>query len=106
MQYANSRKVMKYFFTSGREPEQGFKYCVSLKKTADRYGQHRLEKVCVRPLAFTSQPSFWSIVTILKNGQGKLPMESPMQDPEKPVKRNKGITREAGAYREGGKASC
>ena len=75
-------------------------------KTADRYGQHRVEKACERLLAFTPQPSYRSIVTILKNGQDKLPAENPVQDPEKPVKRSKGITRGAGAYREGGEASC
>ena len=102
----NTRKVVEYFLTSGREPEQGFKYCVSLMKTADRYGQHRVEKACERLLAFTPQPSYRSIVTILKNGQDKLPAENPVQNPEKPVKRSKGITRGAGAYREGGEASC
>jgi len=99
-------RVVEYFLTSEREPEQGYKYCVSLMKTADRYGQSRIEKACERLLAFTSQPSFRSIVTILKNGQDKLPLDQPMKDPEKPVKRSKGITRGAASYGNGGAASC
>ena len=102
----NTRKVVEYFLNAGREPEQGFKYCVSLMKTTDRYGQNRVEKACERLLAFTSQPSYRSIVTILKNGQDKLPMESPLQVPDNPVKRSKGITRGAAAYRNGGDSSC
>ena len=102
----NTYKVVDFFLTSDREPEQGFKYCVSLMKTADRYGQERVEKACERLLAFTTQPSLRNIVTILKNGQDKLPLEGTPTDSEKPLKRSKGITRGAASYRNGGDASC
>lgn len=102
----STEKVIKYFLTSDREPEQGFKYCVSLMKSAERYGQDRIEKACERLLSFTSQPSYRSIVTILKNGQDKLPLETPVPVDRAPVKRSKGITRGVDSFRKGGAASC
>ena len=48
-------KVIEYFLTSDKEPEQGYKYCVSLMKAADRYGNNRVEKACERLLSFTTQ---------------------------------------------------
>ena len=102
----NTQKVVEFFLSSGKEPEQGFKYCVSLMKSADRYSQERVEKACERLLSFTSQPSYRSIVTILKNGQNKLPLETPVPVDRAPVKRSKGITRGVDSFRKGGAASC
>lgn len=100
----STKQVVDYFLTSGKEPEQGYKYCVSLMKTADRYGQLRMEKACERLLAFTSQPSLRSIVTILKNGQDKLPSEQASDKTPKVETRSKGITRGAASFRIGGDA--
>lgn len=102
----DTQKVVEYFLSSGKEPEQGFKYCASLMRSADRYGQDRVEKACGRLLSFTSQPSYRSIVTILKNGQDKLPLEHPAGDAPAPAKRSKGITRGVESFRKGGGASC
>ena len=99
-------KVVNYFLYSGKEPEQGYKYCVSLMKMTDRYGQIRIERACERLLSFTSQPSLRSIATILKNGQDKLPLEKTVEERPVSEKRSKGITRGASAYRNGGDASC
>lgn len=79
---------------------------LSLMKTADRYGQLRVEKACERLLAFTYQPSLRSVVTILKNGQDKIPLGAPVQDHPKGEKRSKGITRGAASFRNGGDAEC
>lgn len=98
----STSKVVDYFLHSDKEPEQGYKYCVSLMKTADHYGQQRLENACERLLAFTSQPSFRSINTILKNGQDKVPLENALKTSGHPIKRSRGITRGASAYRNGG----
>lgn len=100
----STSKVVEYFLTSGKEPEQGYKYCASLMKTADRYGQQRMEKACKRLLTFTSQPSLRSIVTILKNGQDRIPLETIEESLSQSGKRSKGITRGASAYRSGGDA--
>jgi len=100
-----TEKVIRYFLYSEKEPEQGYKYCVSMMKMADRYGQNRLEKACERLLSFTTQPSLRSITTILKNGQDKLPLEGPVTE-HPSEKRSSGITRGASAYRNGGDATC
>ena len=97
-------RVIEHFLYSGKEPEQGYKYCVSLMKMTDRYGQERIEKACERLLSVTQQPSLRSITTILKNGQDKLPLEKPIAEHSSSEKRRTGITRGASAYREGGDA--
>ena len=102
----NTQRVVDYFLSSEKEPEQGFKYCVSMMKSGDRFGQERLEKACERLLSFTSQPSYRSIVTILKNGQDKLPIEYPATEATSPAKRRKGITRGVESFRKGGENSC
>lgn len=99
----HTAKVVDYFLTSGKAPEQGYKYCAGLMKAADRYGQQRTEKACERLLAFTNQPSLRSIVTILKNGQDKIPLET-VSKASNPSSRSRGITRGAAAYGKGGDA--
>ncbi|MGL6200904.1 MAG: IS21 family transposase [Lachnospiraceae bacterium] len=98
----STKKVVSFFLSSGKEPEQGYKYCVSLMKTADRYGQLRMEMACERLLAFTTRPSLRSIVTILKNGQDKLPLEQPSDKMPRTERHSKGITRGAASFRIGG----
>ena len=66
--------VVRSFLTEGKEPEQGYKYCVSLMKAADKYGQDRIENACERVLAFSKIPSLRNIVTVLRNGQDKIPL--------------------------------
>lgn len=99
-------KVVSYFLDSPKEPEQGYKYCVSLMKLADRYGQIRMENASERLLSFTSQPSLRTISTILKNGQDKLSLEKSISETAATQKRSKGITRGVSAYRNGGDATC
>lgn len=94
-------KVVNSFLYSGKEPEQGYKYCVGLMKMADRYGQDRIERACERLLSFTQQPSLRIINSILKNGQDKLPLDQNATEPLS-LKRSVGITRGAAAYRDGG----
>lgn len=96
-------RVVEHFLSSNKEPEQGYKYCVSLMKTADRYGNNRIENACARLLSFTNNPSLRNIVTILKNGQDKLELSSMHESPT-PPKRSKGITRGVAAYGKDGDA--
>ena len=107
---ASVSKVVSQFLGSGKEPEQGYKYCVSLMKAADRYGQDRVNAACERALAFSNAPTLRSILAILKNGQDKIPLHktADQQHPE-PVKAtspakssHRGITRGADAFRKGG----
>ena len=95
-------KVVDYFLTSGKEPEQGYKYCVSLMKAAERYSNARVEKACERLLSFTTQPSYRSILTILRNGQDQLPLDKPLEEKATPEKRSQGITRGVASFRKDG----
>ena len=107
---ASASKVVGQFLRSGKEPEQGYKYCVSLMKAADRYGQDRVNAACERALTFSNAPALRSILTILKNGQDKIPLHkaADKQHPEpakaaSPTKAShRGITRGADAFRKGG----
>ena len=93
--------AVNYFLYSEKEPEQGYKYCVGLMKTAENYGNDRVEKACEKLLSVTAQPSLRSITTILKNGQDKLKTQSDSQSSAH-TKRSNGITRGLSAYRNGG----
>ena len=89
--------VVRYFLTSGNEPEQGYKYCASLTKLSDRYGPIRLENACKRLLSFSNTPSIRTLSTILKNGQDR------QQEPSlRKESVQHGITRGADYFRKGG----
>ena len=94
----NASTVVRYFLTSGKEPEQGFKACASMTRLAERYGAKRLENACERLLAFTATPSIRTLTTILKNRQDNV---SKPAEPEL-VKAQHGITRGAAYFRKGG----
>ena len=94
----NVAAVVNYYLTSGKEPEQGYKYCASLTKLADRYGPVRLENACQRLLSFSSTPSIRTLSTILKNGQDRV--QAPSEPPKATVQH--GITRGADYFRRGG----
>ncbi len=64
----STEKAVRSFLESGKEPEQGYKYCASLMKAADRYGLSRIEAACERALAFSTVPTLRNILTVLKNG--------------------------------------
>ena len=53
----SAEEVVNHFLTSGSDPEQGYKSCVSLTKLGKRYGKNKLESTCERMLAFSSSPS-------------------------------------------------
>lgn len=95
-------KTVRSFLESGKEPEQGYKYCTSLIKAADRYGQNRVDAACERVLAFSSTLALRSILTVLKNGQDRVPLNKVPDPSAAPPTRGKGITRGADAFRKGG----
>jgi len=98
-----THKAVEHFLSSDKEPEQGYKYCVGLTKAADRYGKDRLEAACARVLAYSTAPALRSILTVLKNGQDKVPLCGGATTPaDTPPRRGKGITRGADAFRKGG----
>lgn len=64
----NAAAIVKYFPTSGKEPEQGYKSCAILTKLSERYGAIRLENGCRWLLFLSSTPLIRIPSTILKNG--------------------------------------
>lgn len=95
--------VVQYFLSAGREQEQGYKACVSLKKLSDHYSRERLEKACSRMLEISSTPSIRNITTILRT-----PSPSVVSDSTGKKASPSGqfaITRGAEYYGNGGKSN-
>lgn len=93
--------VVKHFLYMHKVEQQGYKSCASLMKLADRYGMERLENTCAKALSYTPSPSLKNISTILKNGQGKVALESESGNLSNKESSKYGITRGA-SYYEGG----
>ena len=96
----STTKVVTYFLSAGKEPEQGYKACASLTKLAEKYSAKKLETACADVLKHTSVPSVRLISTILKNGIIK------PEEEKHEVRRNSnayGITRGAAYYSKTGK---
>lgn len=96
----HTTKVVQYFLSSGKAPEQGYKACASLMKLGERYSTQRLENACKRILEFSSSPSVRNISSILKNGQDKIAVSS--EAPAQTETNSYGITRGAAYFRRGG----
>lgn len=54
------------FLESGKEPEQGFKFCASLMKLGEKYGSSKLEKACEQILKYAKEPSIRILTAVLK----------------------------------------
>ena len=93
-------KVVEYFLTSGKAPEQGYKSCASLTKLKKRYGAVRLERACEHLLSFSSSPSIRNLSSILKNGQDR--SQSNENAAEAEPTPSYGITRGPAYFRRGG----
>lgn len=96
----NTAKVIDYYLTSGKEPEQGYKFSAALRKMGDRYGKDRMEKACARTIAITKQPSNRVINTILKKHQEDEKASSAEESTR--TKDTHGITRGAAYFKKGG----
>lgn len=93
----NTAAVVKLFLSAYKVEQQGYKSCMALLKSADKYSSARLEAACKKALTFTPAPSLKSIQSILKSGQDKLPEE---EDTPATVKASQySFTRGAGYYR-------
>ena len=94
--------VVKFFLSAGREQEQGYKSCVSLRKLSETYSRERLEKACTRMLEISGTPSVRNITTILRTRQ-----DSPRPVPSEQkasASEQYAITRGAEYYGNGGKS--
>lgn len=64
--------VVKSILSACRVEQQGYRACISLMKSADKYSVQRLENACQRALSYTPNPGYKSVLTILKTGSDKL----------------------------------
>ncbi len=96
----NTAGVVRFFLTSGREVEQGYKSCASLTKLAKIYGNVILEDACERILRLTSVPTIRNISTICRSSADQ------KADAKKSTVQQEihggGITRGASYYSKGG----
>ena len=94
-------EVVRYFLTSGKEPEQGYKPCASMTKLAERYGTERMESACGQMISIASTPSIRTLSTILKNGYDS---RMPAKAEEPQAEAAHGFTRGAAYFQKGGAA--
>ena len=71
----NTTAVVRLFLSAYKVEQQGYKSCMALLKSADKYSAARLEAACRKALSFTPSPSVKSVQAILKSGQDRLPDE-------------------------------
>lgn len=89
-------EVTRYFLSSGKAPEQGYKACASLTKLAARYGNARLENACASILEYTQIPSIRNLSAALRNAHDAAMSRKKAEDTTPPNRY--GITRGAGYY--------
>ena len=68
----NTTAVVRLFLSAYKVEQQGYKSCMALLKSADKYSAARLEAACRKALSFTPSPSLKSVQAILKSGQDRL----------------------------------
>jgi len=72
----STRAVVEGVLSSYKVEQQGYRSCMGLLKLADKYSVSRLETACKRALAYTPNPGYKSIQSILKTGSDKLEQET------------------------------
>lgn len=68
----NTTIVVRSILASYRVEQQGYRSCMALLKSADKYSVQRLENACQRALSYTPNPGYKNVQTILKTGSDKL----------------------------------
>lgn len=95
----NTSRVVKHFLASGKEPEQGYKACSSLRKMAERYGSKRLEDACSKIYELSVTPTIRNISTLLQSKKSDKPTAKEARPKEK---KSYALTRGAAYYAKGG----
>lgn len=67
----NTEKTIQYFLQKGKEPEQGYKACASIKKLGEKYSLMRLEKACEKLINIAGRADIRTLSHMLKTGQDK-----------------------------------
>lgn len=94
----NTTAVIRFFLSSHKVEQQGYKSCMTLLKLSDKYTPQRLEAACIRALSYTARPSLKNVQEILKSGQDKLLSNTSVSTPKSSASEY-GFTRGAEYYR-------
>lgn len=95
----NTEKVMKFFLSEGRSPEQGYKSCQNLIRQHEKYGSKKLEEACLRLLSYSGSPNSRSLIQLLK---APVPVSVSLSQDVSVKHSSRGITRGASQFRKGG----
>jgi transposase len=98
----NTKAVITSILNYHKVEQQGYRACMGLLKSGDRYGVKRLESACAKALSYTPNPSYKNVDSILKSGQDKT--QPPKEEKESPTDESFGFTRGADYY--GGTKKC
>lgn len=79
----NTKIVIQAILASHKIEQQGYKACMGLLKSADKYSVKRLEAACERALMYSPQPTYRSVSTILKTGADKATKETTRESSSK-----------------------
>jgi transposase len=69
----NTASVVEHILQSRPHPEQGFRSCLGLIRSAKKYGNERVEAACARALAIGA-PTRKSVLAILASGLDRVPL--------------------------------
>lgn len=72
--------VVEHILKSKPHPEQGYRSCLALIRSADRHGHERTEAACHRAIAIGS-PTRKSVEAILARGLDRAPLDGPHEEP-------------------------
>lgn len=75
----NTTTVVRFFLSSHKVEQQGYKSCMALLKLADKYSVERLESSCSKALSYTVRPSLKGIQSILSSGQDTITEDKPIE---------------------------
>jgi len=93
---ANTAVVVKAILDSSRVEQQGYRACLTLLKSADKYTSLRLENACIRALSYNPNPGYKIVQAILKSGADRVtPNDKPQTETSSSAF---GLTRGAAYY--------
>jgi transposase len=79
----HTETVIKSLLFTKKIEQQGYRSCMALLKSAEKYSEERVESACGKALEYTPSPSYKIVQTILKNGSDLLPeQQKPTQKPD------------------------
>jgi transposase len=76
----STARVVEHILASWPHPEHGFRSCMGLIRSAQKYGDERTEAACARALAIGA-PSRKSVLAILARGLDRVPTQLAANDP-------------------------